>query len=335
MSRGAANMVMIAEPEWARPRWVQVADVNASWELSRAAPLTCTLPSADAHKLGFGNDLRFKWILWLDGYSPPWGGIIRDAPTEGRILNLTAYTFHTILSGRIVEPTWDIPTAAPGAMARRLLWNAHTDARLPFAAISCDEAGALTDMATRGEDVETLLERLADDAGHWFDLPVDARGAISFAWRQMFRDRTGEILLAEGMQAARVALSPTAQGTVNDVIAIGAERTFGRAFRSEAFDGDSIRERGRWQETIEVPTVKTRSLLKAYARRELVKGADPPTIGTVLLPYRSLWARRLSLGDRVRVWSHSANREVSFKAATRNTIPGRSHEFTGICESLM
>lgn len=312
MALATHNTLIIAGPNWANARMVPVANVAASWELGRGSPLSCQIDAETAYRLGHGSDLRGLWVRWVSRFGTVWGGIIWDAPSSDGMVEIAARSFHALLEGRVVEPTYAVAPSTPGGIARQLLWKVRAQMPLPFASYSIDQAGPITELETRGEPVESLLERLGSDHGQWHDITIDDTGAIAFVWRQVPRDLTGSVLIAEGYHALSVRIEPTLEGIANDVIVVGAETEFRRASKIELWDSASRYLYGTWQRVIDAPTVKSRATLRSRGMRELTRLSEPPMVGAFTLPEKSPWLRRFTRGDTIRLRSWSAGREVAF-----------------------
>lgn len=330
-----SNVLLVAGANWRNARMLPVANVAASWEVGRGSALSCVVPAEDAYRLGFGPDLRGLWVRWTSAWGATWGGIVWDAPAEDGAIELAARTFHALLEGRVVEPGLTLPPSTPGGLARQLVWRTRSALPIPFVSYAVDQSGPISDLETRGESVESLLERLGDDHGQWHDVTVSGTGDLGFVWRQGGRDLTGSVVLAEGYHAIKVRLEPTMQGVANDVTVVGAESEFRRAAKLQVWDADSRAARGAWQRVLDAPTVKALSTLRARGLRELRRWADPPTVATVTLPDSSPWLRRFSRGDAVRLRSRSANREAAFTVAVVacDTTAG-TVDLTGTVEAI-
>jgi hypothetical protein len=306
------NTLIIAGPNWTNERMVPVANVAASWEVGRGSPLSCQLDAETAYRLGHGSDLRGLWVRWVSRFGTVWGGIIWDCPSSDGTVEIAARSFHVLLEGRVLEPTYHLSPSTPGGLARQLLWKVRAQMPLPFVGYSIDQAGPITELETRGESVESLLERLGSDNEQWHDITLSNSGDISFVWRQVPRDLTGSILLAEGYHALSVRIEPTMEGIANDLIMVGSETEFRRANKIELWDSESRYLRGTWQRVFDQPTIRQRSVLLQHGRRELKRLADPPMVAAVTVPDTSPWLRRFTRGDTIRLRSWSAGREVAF-----------------------
>lgn len=319
-----AQAVTIAEPGWRNPVWLPVAGPSASWALSTIGLFSCHAAARRVHALGMG-DLKGAWLRWDHPTMGVWGGVIKRTPTEtaAGTMELSADSFHVNLKGVRTPITLQTATGAPGSLALRLVRDSPTDRRLWYDDVQADSGGRALRLDLRGDDLYDTISSLAEQNGHEWDVTVDSDGAISWQFRRHCgEDKTGSVLLAEGLNVVGGSIAPTIDELVNDILAVAEGDDWVTAPKTRVQDPDSVLAYGRAAVTRQYAGSPGLASLVSRARADFDLDAEPAVAVAVTVPENDPILRDVRQGDTVRLWSARQNARYRFRVVSRSVDAG-------------
>lgn len=311
MSSTGLSLLTIARRNWADQREVRCANISASWRVSQIGRLSATIASRDAWLLGI-DDYLGMWVYWAHPTLGAWGGTVEDVTVSFQrgTLELSCASFANAMKHRRTAKRYGQASGPPGSLVLRAITDLSVR-DLPFTSVGVDTSGNPVSMSWRGDDLYSVVSRLASQGGKQFDVTVDVDSlAIAFEFRtQTGRDRTGYVSLCEGYHIADGTVASTIANLINDRLAVSAEQSWDTAVSAVALNGPSIRLYGHKQDTQSYYGFATPTALANRARSELAVLASPQIPVSFRLSDRELQLVDFIQGDTIRVVSSSANAE--------------------------
>lgn len=312
-----ATTVRLSRPGWGNPADLQAAQLACDWDVAGAGSCSFVTSREALHAIGI-TDAKGAWCIYEHPSQGRWSGVITDqrANTDAS-LSLTATSLHWLLSAKRTarkEHTGHLPA---GALAQIAIRDTAVDTTLWLDTIEADEDGALFSQDWRGDDLVDVLDRLASTTGQEWDVTVADDGAITFLWRvRLGRDRTGTVLLREGIELADVEVTESIATIVNDMLGASDSDEWPDAASAVAEDPDSISAYGRRQDTQTYLGADPESL-EAYAAADVAVLAQPVRAFRGTIPASHPVANEVRHGDIVGVWLRAANYAGTLRVTNR------------------
>lgn len=333
MGSGDAGLsVTIANPGWRNPVVVPISGPSASWEVSTPGRFSAHISSKRAHSLGFG-DLKSKWLRWDHPTMGAFGGQIRRNPTDSTsgTMELSVDSFHVRMKGIRTPTSMKTASGSPGQLAMQLLTLSATDKRLWFDSIVASSSGPVLRIDLRGDDLFDVISSLANDNDYEFGVTVNDDGTIDWTFHHRIgTDKTGSVILAEGLNVISCQIAPTIDPMVNDILAASGEDDWGDSPKKVVTDPDSILTYERQATTRQYMGLPGIASLTVRANLDLALDSLPAMPAVVTVNENDPVNRNIREGDTVRLWSASQNGQYFFRIRSRS-VDGGVAKYAGDC----
>ena len=319
MTASSLSLLIIADRGWANQRELRTSSVSANWQVSSAGRLSATIATRDAWLQGI-DDYLDKWVLWVHPLMGAWGGRVEDVAVSFSrgTLEISCSSFAAAMKKRRTAKRYGQASGPPGSLVLRAMTDLSVR-DLPFTTRKADTSGNPVSVQWRGDDLYSLVSRLANHGDMQFDVTVDPDTlTIDFEFRaQTGSDKSGSVCLIEGYQIADGSIVTSSARRVNDILAVSGEQPWDSATSAAVLDGPSIRDHGRYQETRTYYGFSSPSALANRARVELqtLKNSQIPM--SLRLSDRDPQLADFIQGDTIRVVSHSMNAEYLLSVTGR------------------
>lgn len=316
----SAALVTVATPGFSTLRTVAVSDLAVSWEVSKPGLLSGKLPWKAAAALAgaLGRDtLLGAWVAWQSPQLGNWGGIVARNPSdvgEG-MMELSADSFHKLLSGIVTRRDYTTATGSPGALAINAITDAATDRQLWLDAIAADDTGPTMRLDARGDDLYDVIDGIATDSGYEWNVALNDDWTISFELRKRIgKNRLGRVLYADGYNVVPAGtVSPSIDELANELHAVPGDQQWETAAGAIVADADSVRTYGRRAATRRYVGLSDVSSLETRGRLELATAAQPSIPAAITVPITDRQLPNVRIGDSVRYWSARQNKRYELR----------------------
>jgi hypothetical protein len=309
--------IILADAGWSNKREVRVGNVSANWQINGIGRLSALVPIREAWRQGI-DDYTDLELYWKHPTMGVWAGVVKMTRVRsGETLELSARSLVRKLRKSRVNRTYSQRRGSAGALVFRALQDGNGERPL-FDQIRVDDAGPLISVDWRADDRFTVVDRLAKASGQQYRVDLNDDWTSTFQFRQRVgEEKQGEILLAEGYNVADVEIVTNADDIENDILAVSADDDWADAAFTYVRDGKSIRDRGRQQGTRRYYGLNSPGALAERALVELKQYRTPTIAVTLTMSARSPLLAEIREGDRVRLWSTSANGRYLFDIERR------------------
>lgn len=307
MANIGAATVILTGPGWSDKREVRVGNISASWGINTIGRLSAMVPIREAWRQGI-DDYNDLYVIWQHPVMGYWAGRIHTVRTRsGQVLEISADSLVSKLRKTTTRRTYFEQRASAGALIFRALQdNGHE--RPLFDRIEFDDAGPMMSVEWRAEDRYQIVNRLAQAGNLQYRVDFSSRWRTTFQVRQQVgEDKSGDILLAEGYNVADVEITTSTADIENKILAVSADDDWADAMFVRVGDGASIAEHGLRQGTRRYNGVTSPGVLAGLATAELKRTAQPSIAVRLRMTARDNVLKEIEEGDRVRLWSSSAN----------------------------
>lgn len=296
--------IVISERRGRNARRVLVADLQCSWEVSRAGSLGCRIPVADLVKAGWTQPALGAWVRYDHPTAGAWGGVVTNATYADGILEIGAQSFHILTRKRLVKTGEldDAPVSGtPGNLYKKLFALADTGYdgvdRIALGRGTVNtSAGPQLELSFVDDDFyETVIPAITTDVaagpqGTW-EWHVDADRQIDFGpSRPATVGQTRR--MREGIEIASARWSADLWPVANVIVAYGIIKRYDKKrdkevrFREQAIavNPESIARYGALIETRSYPqTFASVGALQNAARAAVGIAANPPAAAELTL----------------------------------------------------
>lgn len=317
MSTLGPQTVMLAGPGWTDKREVRVGNISASWMVNGIGRFSGMIPVREAWRQGV-DDYHDLYLVYRHPVMGYWVGIIKETRTRsGQVLEFSARSLVRKLRKTTTRRTYVQQRASAGALVFRALQdNGHE--RPLFDRIEFDDAGPLMSVEWHADDRFQIVDRLAKAAGMQYRVDFSSAWRTTFQFRQRVgEDKSGDVLLAEGVNVSDVEIVKSTDEIENKILAVSADDEWADAPFVRVADGASIAEHGLAQGTRRYSGVSSPGVLAGRALQELRDVSQPKIAITLRMSARDSILADIREGDRVRLWSESANARYLFDVERR------------------
>lgn len=298
------------------PVSVPVGDVQCSWAVTSVGNLSAYVPSNALFAAGL-TTLLGRWVSYDTGTAGVWGGVVSDESWAPGEVEIACEDFKVLLRKRRTERDFRTVAAQAGGIVQRLISDAATDDLLGITQVYADEDGDAVDFQYRGASVEDVIGQLVSTTNMEWD--IDADRVFRFQVH-LGSDKTGSVLLSEGVEVVDFSLKRSLFTVTNDLLAVAGDERHTKALAFAVEDAASIDAYGRIQDERSYKGMLSKSTLIPQAQADLARLKNPAmTLEATLVDAGDPPAfQRFRHGDTIRVDLGSANRRLAVRVMARS-----------------
>lgn len=267
---------------------VPAGEIVCSWAVSEAGSLSARVPFDAFTRAGIADPLGW-WVYYEHTTAGTWGGVVTDLSYDllDGTVEVAATDFAALTMARRTARNYQTVTAPAGSLALRAIADVNRGDPSFLASWEADETGDMVRIDWRGDELYTVLRRLADASGQEWTIDADR----NFRWRVRVGTLRNDVQLTHPFTIVGGTVERSLEPVVNDLLAVAGNRSYRNAASRAYENTTSIQQFGRREGTRIYPNLRSILSLDARAQRDVTALGTPPLVATLeVADLGGIWA---------------------------------------------